>query len=285
MARYTQPPYLANKDRDIVNPYIFLSALLLAVTWQPAHALEQGHAAWPALRGLSMGVGLEYETGDYGTGDTTDLWRLPLSISYSGEQWYFNATIPYLIADSTGAIVVRSDGHHTTGGIVSGGRSEHGIGDVTLSATRYLTYDKERKLEPFVRGRIKLGTADENKGLGTGENDVAAEIGLNKWTDKQRYYGAIGYEVVGDPPGVNYDNVFYGYGGMSFELTKDKHLGVDLYYTQASAPGFDDSLDLTGFVNYRYDRQRTIHVYLLAGLADGSPDWGGGVNLRYYFLK
>lgn len=257
---------------------IALGALLFA---PPAWSREQDIVDLPALEGLAVGVGLEYEEGDYGTGDTTELWRVPFSISYSGEDWFLSATLPYLSADSDGDLVVRSGGHHN---LVSsaGGRSESGFGDVTLSATAYLPYSSQRDMEPFIRGSIKLGTADEDKGLGTGENDYAIEMGLNKWSQANRYYGALGYEVVGDPPGVNYDNVFYAYGGVSRKLNERQRIGVDLYYSQASARGFDDTLEATGLVSQRLDRQRTLQAYLLVGLSDGSPDWGGGVALKWY---
>lgn len=245
-------------------------------------AQQQDRASLPDLKGLAVGVGLEYEEGDYDTGDTTELWRIPFSVSYSTEKWYLNATIPYLSAESDGALVVRSSTHHISTRPARRGRTESGLGDITLSATRYLAYNRERNLEPFVRGRIKLGTADEDDGLGTGESDVAGEFGVNIWRKPNRYYAALGYELVGDPPGVDYDNVFYAYTGVSRRLNERQRIGVDLYYSESSTPGFDDALELSGYVNQRLDAQRTLHAYLLAGLTDGSPDWGGGVGLKWY---
>lgn len=254
--------------------------MLLLVLPPCAGAQQSERTELPSLEGLSAGVGLEYEEGDYGTADTTELWRIPFSINYSTEKWYLSATLPYLIADSDGDIVVRT--HHVFSRATGRNRSESGIGDLTLSATRFLGFDQERNIEPFVRGRIKLGIADEDKGLGSGETDYAVELGLNQWTQPNRYYGAVGYEVVGDPPGPDYDNVFYAYAGVSRELNARQNIGVDLYFAEAASPGFDEALEASAFVTQRLDAQRTLHAYLLAGLADGSPEWGGGVGLRWY---
>ncbi len=261
---------------------LIIASMALAGTLSAAaQAVEPDHVGRRTFKGVSIGVGLEYEEGDYGTGDDTEVWRFPLSASLQTDSWLFIATMPFLFVDSAGTVVVRSGRRHGTPLVTATDRSESGLGDVTLSATRYLPPAPARDVEPFLRGRIKLGTADEDEGLGTGETDFAFEAGLNHWGEDRRYFGAIGYEIVGDPPEIDFDNALYGYGGAAFNTGTGQSIGASLNYAQASSPGFDDALELTGFLNQKLHGGRWLYTYILLGLSDGSPDWGFGMNLRY----
>lgn len=264
-----------------LHSFIIAATVFAGTLPATAQAVEPEQIDKRTLEGVSLGVGLEYEEGDYGTGDDTEVWRVPLTASYRTDSWLFVATMPFLFVESAGTVVVRSSRHHGSALITATGRDESGLGDVTFSATRYLPPAPARNVEPFLRGRIKLGTADEDDGLGTGETDFAFEAGLNQWREDRRYFGAIGYEIVGDPPGTDFDNVLYGYGGAAFNTGVGQNVGASLNYAQASSPGFDDSLEVTGFLNQKLHGGRWLYTYVLLGLSDGSPDWGFGVNLRY----
>src|SRR3954469_25571649 len=62
-----------------------------------AGVLLSGTAAAFAEDGtFSLGTGLTYTSGDYGTSTTTKILSIPFTARYDLDRWTFKATIPYL---------------------------------------------------------------------------------------------------------------------------------------------------------------------------------------------
>ncbi len=177
-----------------------------------------------------LGLGAEYTRGDYGAGfDETRLWYFPFSLHEETVLWAWSVTVPYLVVRGPGRVVPGGGGSSraaagqgtgvmghavvSTGGAAGATRTDSGMGDVVLSASVRLAEEGPGgRPRVDLTGTLKLATADENRRLGTGENDYAAEIGL----EKGLFYAALGYKVYGDPPGLELDDVFYGLVGLRF---------------------------------------------------------------------
>ena len=127
-----------------------------------------------------------------------------------------------------------------------------------------------------VTGKIKFGTADENKGLGTGENDYSVQVDIYKTfdriTDSVRWATACS----GSSPSIPLNNVFYGAVGASYKFTDEVSGGLSLYLRQAPSSTSGDQADLTAFVTYKFAPLWKLQGYVLTGLANGSPDWAIG---------
>lgn len=251
----------------------------------PTQAVEQKEPARSVYDGLSLGVGLQYEEGDYGTTATTETWTVPVNVRYRTGNVAYEVTVPYISAESNGEITVRSGGgRHTSS--TSGStapRSESGIGDISLAASYYLPPGSDRDLYLFLTGRLTLDTGDENAGLGTGENSFALEFNLDKYVNNDLYFATLGYEFVDDAPGVEYDDVLYGLMGMMTPLNRQSSVGGSLYYAQASTPGLDDVVELNALFRQQLDVRNALSGYILMGLSDSAADWGAGINVRHYF--
>jgi hypothetical protein len=240
---------------------------------------------------LRVSLGAEYTTGNYGTGADTSIWYFPLSLSYGSEVTTFSVTVPYLIVEGPGNVtpaigdtprgmapgmgamqVVRP------GAVAPTRRRESGLGDVVLSGSVRLVAEAPAQPRIDLTGKIKLATADEDKNLGTGENDYAVQLDLEKGI----FFGYLGYRVYGDPPGINLDNVAYGFAGLSRPLDSATRAGVSLYAQQAAAAGTDNQLELSLFLNRKLGKGNQLRPYVIFGLSDGSPDWGVGVTLALY---
>jgi hypothetical protein len=157
-------------------------------------------------------------------------------------------------------------------------RTESGLGDVLLTASYRFVEEDAARPRLGLTGKIKLGTADERDNLGTGENDYAAQRDLAKGP----FFGHVGYRVLGDPPGVDFRDVFYGLAGVQFEASARTGLGFDLFAQQAAARGFSGQIELGAFVSHKLDRKTRWRGYTFVGLADGSPDWGVGMAVTFY---
>lgn len=253
--------------------------ILFTMMIQPGFALERYKRGESPSDGVSYTVGLEYEEGDYGTGDTTEVWRIPVGLDYRKGQFLAGAYIPYISAESTGNITISSMRMRTV--ITSSSSDASGIGDLKM----YAGYNIPAKGSPdqiyHVIGYIKLPTANENKGLGTGETDYAIEGGLLFKVDKAVVYTNLGYQITGDTPTTNYKDVLYANVSATLPQASGNSIGASLDFSQSATPGFDDALEITGYMNMPLENKRSLYLYLQLGLTDGSPDYGIGANYRF----
>lgn len=258
-----------------------LFALLYPVLMSTGYSLERSAQGQNKTDGISFSIGLEFDRGDYGTADITNNWRIPLSLNYYRGPFFAGISVPYISAQSSGVVTVSSGSRKRGTSITSATVSKvSGLGDVNLSAGYNFNSSSTDKTKYYVSAHIKLATADENKGLGTGEINYAIETGLNRAIEQSNLFASIGYQISGDTAVINYDNVFYVNVGVSYNNNKQKQPGVMLDYAQAATPGIKDSLELTWFMNYTRDKKRSLYFYVLAGLSESSPDYGAGVNYR-----
>jgi hypothetical protein len=247
---------------------------------------------WPIVQGaqaddsyFKITVGAEYSTGDYGGTESIDEWYVPVTGKYIIGRYVVRLTIPYLrLTAPSGTTLVSTgqDGEVITTG--SGSRTtEAGLGDIIAGLTYEDLFNTELSSDIALdlTGKIKFGTADENKGLGTGENDYTIQADLFKFYDQFTPYGTLGYKFRGDPSGVDLDNVWFGIIGGLYEISPKLGSGLDFYYREASFPGASEQQELTAHFSYRLTRNQKVQVYGFRGFSNGSPDWGGGVMVTF----
>jgi hypothetical protein len=255
--------------------YIILGCFLYAAS---VFALVPSKSDTLLTEGITYSVGLEFDSGDYGTGDTTETLRIPLGINYSNGSYFAGVTIPYISAESTGSVIISNMSRMRTI-TVSPDSDVSGMGDLKLYAG--YNFPGSQLSNYYVSVLVKLGTADENKGLGTGENDYSIEGGMRTKMDKYSLFGSVGYQISGDTATIDYDDVFYADVGISTQQKKGRQLGMMVEFATSATPGFDDPVELTGFMDIMLANKRRLHLFASLGLSDGSPDYGVGVN--YFF--
>lgn len=269
-----------NNSRQILFSVLFFS-LFVPVS----HALEPTRISESQTEGMSVSVGLEFDSGDYGTTDTTDTWRIPVGVAYTKDAFFAGANISYIEAESTGTIIINSS-RSRMGGVTTTSTTRtktSGLGDLNLYAGYNFPAIGSGKINYSLSLHLKLPTANENKGLGTGEQDYSIEAGARKTIEKYNLFATLGYQKTGDSPTTNYDDVVYANVGVAMPWEKGKHIGAMVDYSQATTPGFDDALELTGFMNIPLENKRNIYIFALLGLSDGSPDYSIGVNYRFAY--
>lgn len=244
------------------------------------YAIEPSAVGIKQEEGLSWWLGLDYQSGDYGTPYTTDLWTIPVGLDYIQGPFSAGVSSSFMSASSNGVIIVSKMGG--MGGISGAAEtSASGIGDVNMYASYEFPKAKDSQITYHVTGLLKLGTADADKGLGTGENDYGVEGGLLMPYQKVYVFAILGYQVSGDSATTDYNNVWYGNAGATYPMGKGRKLGGMLSYSQAVTPGFDDPLDATVFYKQGLDKQRNLYLYFQMGLSDGSPDYALGASVSF----
>ncbi|MDA8110131.1 MAG: transporter [Betaproteobacteria bacterium] len=242
---------------------------------------------------LSLGAGIDYSSGDYGTSTTTDITSVMLTGRYDTDMWAFKLTLPYLyISGGTGVIPgigevtnrnPRGRGRNAATGTTAAEGSASGWGDLVAAATYHTYYDQSSAFGVDLTGKIKLGTANADKGLGTGANDYGFNVDAFKGYGRYTLFGGVGYSVLGSSQYIQLNNVLNANVGGSYKLDEANSLGL-VYFAQerASSSGHPQS-DLTAFYTHKIDRTWKAQAYVLKGFADGSPDWAVGANAAYAF--
>ena len=214
-----------------------------------------------AQTALRLDAGLEYTAGDYGGDvDYEDLY-VPLTLTYELRRVDLRLTIPYLEVET------------------AADTTESGLGDVIAGLT---VYDVWRSADGTMAldftAKIKLGTADETRGLGSGETDYSAQAGLYKALARGGFAMGAGYKSRGDTQFVELENAWFAYMGGLRSFSPRTQGGVFLDYREASIVGNDAVQELSAFIAHRTARRWGVQIYLLKGLSDTSPDWGGGIS-------
>ena len=165
----------------------------------------------------------------------------------------------------------------------AGTSTESGLGDTVLSATYTAYYNEDSLAGVDLTGRVKLPTADADKGLGTGSTDESVQLDLYRTFDRVTLFGDVGYTFFGDSDFVQLQNtVNYGVG-FSNKFSATDSVGVSYDARQRASVGGFPQRDLTGFWNHRTGRDTKLQAYVSKGLARGSPDFGVGVSALFGF--
>ncbi len=238
---------------------------------------------------FTLGSGITYSSGKYGTGTVTRITSIPFSARYDLDRWTFKASIPYLFISGGTSVIPGVGQVANTNPRGRGGRrgvteaTTSGLGDLVTAATYNAYYSDASQFGIDVTGKVKWGTANADEGLGTGANDYSLQVDLDKSFDNTTVFGGIGRSKLGSTEFIHLEDVWFANAGASFRLDRTDSLGLSLDARQRVSPTAYPVRELTGFWSHRVDAHWRAQTYVLKGLAKGSPDWGAGITAGYTF--
>lgn len=174
------------------------------------------------------------------------------------------------------------------GGIPLGGdgsltrSTQSGLGDI-ITAFSYNLIDHAPSGIAFdITARLKIPTANAHQNLGTGQVDYAVQGDLFKTISQFTLSATFGYRILGNPSEITFHNVMYGAASVGYRLSPSITMGTS--YNMGQSPiRLQDSRDLTLYLSQRISDNFRLNIYGLKGFSERSPDWGGGINIRYVF--
>jgi hypothetical protein len=202
-----------------------------------------------------FGVDVGTQRGDFGSTVTTTVSALTLSTGWVANDYDVSVAVPLLrMSDDLSA-------------------EETGLGDVIVRGGLSNLYRNSNGLTLDASVSIKFPTADENKNLGSGETDLGGFISLRKqWSSFATTLGA-GYILVGDPAGVDYNDVTLVSLGVSKRLSRGG-MFASLDTRSAVISGTDDPREFGVGGYYVIDAHNALSGSAFVGLSDGSADYG-----------
>ncbi|HNP65261.1 MAG TPA: hypothetical protein PKH39_15095 [Woeseiaceae bacterium] len=227
----------------------------------------------------TLSTGIDFTSGSYGGDVDIEDTYVPLTATVDYGRVAFRLTVPYLSVKAPEGTIFDPGGEPLPG---SGAlTTESGLGDIIGSVTFYdVINSTELDLAMDLTGKVKFATADEDKGLGTGESDYSVQADLYKFIDDFTLMSSVGYKFRGDPAGLDLNDVFMASLGGTYKFTQDVNGGLFFDYRESSISGSDSVQELSAFVSRRVSENWRLQVYGLTGFTDSSPDWGGGIRLK-----
>ncbi|KQZ79445.1 hypothetical protein ASD55_01715 [Rhodanobacter sp. Root561] len=274
------------------NPHHWMIVGGLLLIGAPA-----AHAATASGGQFSLAAGADYSSGKYGTDTTTDIWSLPVTAAYQTDRWTFKLTVPYINISGAGNVIPGvgkvNNGNPNGRGRGNGGvipapgsaasGSASGLGDITASAGYELFGSADRTFGLDLTGKVKFGTADENKGLGTGRNDYGLSLDTYKVSGNWTAFGGVGWMKYGSSQYIQLKNGFNANIGAAYKLSPSDDVGAYYYYRERIADTGAPQSEVTAYWNHKFNESLRLQTYALAGFANGSPDYGVGASLKYSF--
>lgn len=227
-----------------------------------------------------MSTGFDFSSGEYGESESTEVWYVPLNVKYEWQRrWIFRVTVPYIRVTSGGSIVTAGD----VIAVAPGGErdTQEGLGDVVMGVTYRI--DPPRPAFPYVdlTTKLKIPTASQSKGLGTGEVDTTLQIDVMKPFGRFTPFGTLAFRFVGDPPDADLTDTFSASLGFDWRFAKTLSGGVYYGWRQTASRSLGEAHEIVPFLSWKLADHFTIGPYAEVGLSTAAPDFGAGLMLGY----
>ena len=278
----------------------------------------------PSERNWQIGFNPSYSSGNYGTSTTSSFFYAPISIRRFFKDGDVTIVIPFVTATTDGRTtqvgdnavqVDDGDGSNSGSGGGGGGSTDDGgcsgkdsdvsgrdrvcgtttrlagqkvttsgLGDIILRGRYYIVEEKAWTPLVAITGRLKLPTADETRGLGTGKMDegVGAEVSKllgNNWIT----FLDGGFNVIGRPDGLNLRNQWWYDIGGGYYFTRDLLGSVYFEEYRSLVSGNQNIRDVFLGMSYRASSEWRFNGGVAVGLSNGAPDQVVSVGTSYRF--
>ncbi|MBL0226661.1 MAG: transporter [Geobacteraceae bacterium] len=286
--------------------YVTATLLVIWVSCSPASAAEVPRHK---QSDFSISLGAEFASGDYGTGTTTESVYLPLILTwFPTERIDIGVELPYIYQNNsnvttslfqsnqttnTAKTVIRQGGpggssvtgaaSTGTAGSGSSGSSVSGLGDIILRCGVIVLFEGERtpQLRPSLF--VKFPTANAEDGLGTGEFDAGGGLEATKWFGDLLLTGEALYNYQGRVSGFGLKNYLSYTAGVGYQATQSIRPMLILKGATAPSSYTGDLLEARLRMIWDVTRTTSLDLFVSHGIADSSPEVGGGAAVVYNF--
>lgn len=249
-----------------------LLALLLVFGSPPGHA--------DATHRYSLSTGMFVSEGGYGNdhdpgkpaGDSdTHMRYTPLTLKYRQGPWTARLQSSLIRISGPGNVgdgMVKADAQETASG----------MGD-TIAGLDHGWVRGHWLIEPGVR--LKLPTADKDKGLGTGSRDTSAQLGITGLFRQWRPFLITGYKWRGSSPLIALEDGAYANLGLDHPLGETVSMGLGYDWREASVRDNSPVRELFGYGSWQLDAHWKFMTYAAKGFSDSSADQTLGLQVSY----
>jgi hypothetical protein len=256
-----------------------------------------------------IGFNPSYSRGNFGTDSTSSFFYAPISIRRFFKDGDVALVIPFVTATTDGGTTlvggnpVRVDNSGPGGGSGTGcsnsgpgsgncltgqapgqNATESGLGDIILRGRYYIVEEKDWTPLVAVTGRLKLPTADETRGLGTGKMDEGVGTEISKRLgDNWMTFLDGGFNIIGRPQGLNLRNQWWYDVGAGYYFMQNLLGSVYFEEYRSLVSGAQNIRDVFFGMSYRASSEWRFNGGVAVGLSNGAPDQVFSVGTSYRF--
>ena len=158
-------------------------------------------------------------------------------------------------------------------------RSTLGLSDVVLGTKVRFLGKPEKDTGWSASLEVKLPTGDTSRGLSSGKTDVNLRTRFGWEIGSEVIYFNLGYTWIGEPEGVQVDNVWFYSGVWDHPVRKNLRLLVEIYGATSDDPDGPSLLAATIGTKWRVFPKQQFQFSIGRSLRS---DAGGGPRLRLY---
>ncbi|MBL0210791.1 MAG: hypothetical protein IPQ13_07785 [Holophagaceae bacterium] len=245
------------------------------VFWSMLAALAfslPGSALWSQDVLPYMETGVGRKQGDFGSPTRSTFWLGYATYGVTGARWDASLTVPFLWLNRDG------------GGDSS---QDQGIGDVVVRGSYRFLPENEDGWSLDGEGAVKLPTASDTKGLGTGRTDVGGflalhqRLGLFQWTLLGGWIQGASTNQAGTADTLTSGSYVVGLRG-TWDLNRNRW-GVAFEARGATFQGEPGIKELSMDVFHPISSKWAMKAVITAGFSDGGPKQSVGVALVRVF--
>lgn len=235
--------------------YMLLGMMCIMSIYSPAKSSDR-----------YIGLDAGYLAGDFDSAVDSQLYSVQLTGGIIGTDYDLSMAVPMLRLEE------------------DNGFSESGIGDILISYGHDLIERRSNGISLDGSLMVKLPTADEAAGLGTGEIDYGAIFNLDKKWPIVSGNLHIGYIRAGDASDINYNDTLL-YGATAYKVFNRTGTYLSIEGRTATIDNSDDPLEvhIGGF--YALSFRNMLVVNSIVGLNDSGPDFGFTIGVRHWLYE
>ncbi len=211
-----------------------------------------------------------FSNGDYGEDSDTDILYFPVSYSANYGKWGAQVTVPHLRVDGVGNVLVNIGGVNRA---VAGTQQERnrGVGDSVVSLI--YQFDPFTENSPFMDFRldVKLPTADETRGLGSGETDYSAQLDLSQGFGSSVLFSTIGYTFRGKTDLYqSLQNSAFVQLGVAQTTSSRWSIGLFYDYREAASSFSQEVHEIVPYFSWQISTNWSFTGFAVVGFTDAS---------------
>lgn len=252
---------------------ILKSVFALLTLIAAATGLAQATTSAPSIK---LDSSLVFARGSYGLASDTDVFIALVSPTYESGDWRLQASLPYVHLKGPATVV------GNTGGTSTGSRSASGLGDASLSVTRKIDAD-DNGWTTSIGAKMKFPTADEGKGLGTGEFDESIQVDVLKPGGSITPFAIVGYQFLGSSAAYPMKSGFFATAGLASKISSANTVGLTANWRERTISQGEQAFEAMVFAQHELTPSSHLQVFLMRGFTDASPDNTIGVTLGLAF--
>jgi hypothetical protein len=228
-----------------------------------------------------------FSSGNYGTGTNTSIVYVPFSMQRLFADGDVSLVVPFVSVTGDGSVTLLSGvpNRQTQISTTQGPRiTEMGLGDLVLRGRYYVVDERDWLPTVALTGRVKIPTANESQGLGTGQFDEGVGVELSRTLGKEWTLFVDGsYTFIGKPPGQDLRNQWYYSLGAGYAFSTEWTLSAFYEQYRAVIQGNQSPQDILVVLNYGWSQRMGLVAFTQIGLSDGAPAYALSLGVSYKY--